>query len=731
MKKGALLFALVFVLGAEFGIAQKKLTLEDIYQNNIFTMSTVEGLQWMKNGNYYTSLVKNTETQSQDIFKYSTTSGLVVDTVIQGHKLILPGMETPIKIDSYSFNFDETKLLIASEKESIYRRSSMAVNYIYDLKTKKLSRLVEGTKQSFATFSPQGSRIAFVRDNNIYIKDILKDELIEVTTDGKKNEIINGFADWVYEEELSLSQAFFWSPDGLQMAYLKFDESEVPTYNMQKWTGLYPEDYTFKYPKAGEKNSIVTAHIYDLATGNTREIKIAGDGTDVYLARMQWLPVDHTVSIIRLNRLQNLLEVFHYNTDTKNIRRVYAEKSDTYIDIDQVDDLHYLRDGRSFLMSSEKSGFKHLYHYSIEGHLLREITTGDWSVSEFVGINEERNILYYLSTEISSTEKHLYSIHLNGKSKQQLSIMPGTHKANFSPDFKYYISTSSNVHEPPKTTLYRSNAKIIKTLIENSKSLKQAEEYAFAKTEFFYIPLTNGDSLNAYIMKPFDFDPEKSYPVLMHVYGGPGSQYVVNQWNNNMWHHLLTQHGYIVVCVDNRGTGGKGKSFQHITYKQLGKYESEDQIAAAKYISAWPFVDKDRIGIWGWSYGGYMSSLCLFLGHDVFKAAIAVAPVTNWRYYDTIYTERYLQRPQDNPSGFDDFSPVNHAANLSGAFLLIHGTGDDNVHFQNAVELQNALIIANKQFNSFYYPDRNHSIYGGNTRLHLYTMMTKFIVENL
>jgi dipeptidyl-peptidase 4 len=290
MKKGALLFALVFVLGAEFGIAQKKLTLEDIYQNNIFTMSTVEGLQWMKNGNYYTSLVKNTETQSQDIVKYSTTSGLVVDTVIQGHKLILPGMETPIKIDSYSFNFDETKLLIASEKESIYRRSSMAVNYIYDLKTKKLSRLVEGTKQSFATFSPQGSRIAFVRDNNLYIKDILKDELIEVTTDGKKNEIINGFADWVYEEELSLSQAFFWSPDGLQMAYLKFDESEVPTYNMQKWTGLYPEDYTFKYPKAGEKNSIVTAHIYDLATGNTREIKIAGDGTDVYLARMQWLP---------------------------------------------------------------------------------------------------------------------------------------------------------------------------------------------------------------------------------------------------------------------------------------------------------------------------------------------------------------------------------------------------------------------------------------------------------
>jgi dipeptidyl-peptidase-4 len=731
MKKGALLFALFFILSAGFSMAQKKLTLEDIYQNNLFTTSTVQGLHWMKNGNYYTSLVKNAYTQSQDIIKYSTTTGLVVDTVIQGHRLILPDMKVPIKIDSYSFNSDETKLLIASEKESIYRRSSMAINYIYDLKTRKLSRLVDGPKQSFATFSPQGSKIAFVRDNNIYIQDLLKDELIEVTTDGKKNEIINGSADWVYEEELSLSKAFFWSPDGSMMAYLRFDEREVPTYNMQKWNGLYPEDYIFKYPKAGEKNSVVAAHVYDLATGNTREIKIVNDGGDVYLARMQWLPTGRTVSIIRMNRLQNMLEVFHYDTDTEKIRRVYAEKSDTYIDIDQVDDLTYLRDGKSFLISSEKSGFKHLYHYTIEGHLIRQITTGNWPVSEFVGINEERSIVYYLSNEISSTEKHLYSILLNGKSKQHLSKMAGTHTATFSNDFKYYISTSSNINVPPKTILHRANGKPVKILIENSKSLKQSEEYGFAKTTFFHIPLAADDSLNAYIMKPFDFDPEKSYPVLMYVYGGPGDQKVMNQWNNDMWHHLLTQHGYIVVCVDNRGTGGKGKDFQHITYKQLGKYESDDQIAAAKYISAWPFVDKERIGIWGWSYGGYLSSLCLFLGHEVFKAAIAVAPVTNWRYYDTIYTERYLQRPQDNPTGYDDFSPVNHAEKLNGAFLLIHGTGDDNVHFQNAVELQNALIKANKQFSSFFYPDRNHSIYGGNTRLHLYTMMTKFIVENL
>ena len=731
MKKGALLLALALLLTAGGAAAQKRLTLEDIYQNNIFTLSDVKGLHWMKNGNYYTSLISNAVTKSQDIIKYSTTTGQVVDTVIQGHRLRLPEKIGPIKIDSYTFNFDETKLLIASEKESIYRRSSMAVNYIYDLETKTLSRLVDGPKQSFATFSPQGLKVGFVRNNNIYIKDIVKDELIEVTTDGKKNEIINGFADWVYEEELSLSQAFFWSPDGSMMAYLKFDESEVPLYNMQIWKGLYPEDYTFKYPKAGEKNSVVTAHLYDLASGNTREIKIVGDGSDVYLPRMQWLPTGRTVSIIRMNRLQNMLEVFHFNTDTEVMRRVYAEKSNTYIDIDQVDDLTYLRDGKSFLMSSERSGFKHLYHYSVEGHLIRQITSGNWAVSDFIGINEDRRLLYYLSTENSSIERHLYSIDLNGKSKNQLSRIPGTHTANFSTDFKYYINTSSNVNEPPKTTLFHANGKPVKILAENSKSLKQSEEYGFAETTFFHIPLADGDSLNAYVMKPFDFRQDQNYPVLMYVYGGPGSQYVMNQWNINMWHHLLTQQGYIVVCVDNRGTGGKGKKFQHITYKKLGKYESEDQIAAAKYISEWPFIDKERIGIWGWSYGGYMSSLCLFLGHDVFKAAIAVAPVSNWRFYDTIYTERYLQRPQDNASGYDDHSPVNHADKLQGSFLLIHGTGDDNVHFQNAVELQNALIKANKQFSSFYYPDRNHSIHGENTRLHLYTMMTKFIVENL
>ncbi len=724
----------IFIVGALLIIslntqAQKKLTLEDIYEKNIFRINTVHGLTWMKNGNYYTSLKRN-DSGTQDIIKYSTTTGEAIETIVEGTELIPEDKTDPIQINSYSFDRAESKLLISTETDRIYRRSSKSVNYIYDIASGNLNLLVEGEKQSYATFSPDGSKVAFVRQNNLYFKVLTSDELVQVTNDGEYNKIINGFADWVYEEELSLSKAFCWSPDGSKIAFLRFDESEVPVYNLQKWNDLYPEDYKFKYPKAGEKNSDVTLHIYDLISRKTNEVKV-GDERDVYLARLKWLPVGNVISVIRLNRLQNQLDIFHHNCETESTDIVYSEKTDTYIDIDQVDDLTYLENGQSFIMSSERSGYKHLYRYTIDGKLINQITYGTWSVTDFEGVDERRQIMYYTSTEVSSTERHLYAVSLKGRGKKKLTKLPGTNRTSFSSDFRYFINTHSSIGTPSKTVLYRSNGREVKVLAENSEYHQQSKDYGFASTEFFYVPLESGDSLNAYIMKPTDFDEDKKYPVLMFVYGGPGSQNVMNRWNSNMWHHLLTQKGYIVVCVDNRGTGGKGKSFQHITYKNLGKYESQDQINAAKYISDWNFVDKNRIGIWGWSYGGYMSSLCLMLGNEVFKTAIAVAPVTNWRYYDTIYTERYLQKPQDNPGGYDDYSPVSHANKLKGNLLMIHGTGDDNVHFQNAVELQKALINANKQFDSFFYPDRNHGIYGGNTRLHLYTMMTKFIEENL
>lgn len=731
MKRN-LLIALTLTLFSGLSSAQeyKKLTLENMYENNIFKINSVRGLKWMQDGSYYTSLVRNKTSEFQDILKYSTASGEVSDTLIYGHKLIPANESAPISIKSYEFNDDESKLLISTDVTRIYRRSSKAINYVYDFASKKLKLLVGGDKQSFATFSPNSSKVGFVRDNNLYIKDLKTDELIAVTSDGNKNEIINGFADWVYEEELSLSKSFFWSPDGSKIAFLKFNEKEVPVYNMQKWNGLYPEDYTFKYPKAGEKNSVVTVHIYDLNTKKTIQLP-TGEEEDVYVARLQWLPAGSMVSIVRLNRLQNKLDIFHGDIATGKTKIIYTDQSETYIDIDQVDDLTYLSDEKSFLISSEKTGFKHLYHYSIEGKLIGQVTRGDWMVTDFEGINEKKDELYYTATKISSLERHLYRANLKGNVHKKLSVLPGTHSASFSHDLKYYISTHSSIDTPSKTTLHNAKGRIIKVLAENEDYLKQSKTYGFASTEFFKIDIESGESLNAYMMKPVGFNSSIKYPVLMFVYGGPGSQNVMNRWNSRTWHHYLTQQGYIVVCVDNRGTGGKGRDFQHVTYKQLGKYESEDQITSAKYLATLPFINKKRIGIWGWSYGGYMSSLSLLLGNDVFKAAIAVAPVTNWRYYDTIYTERYLQKPQDNPAGYDDYSPKTHVDKLKGSLLLIHGTGDDNVHFQNAVEFQNALIKANKQFDSFYYPNRNHGIYGGNTQLHLYTMMTNFILNNL
>lgn len=734
MVRICLIICIIFTL-ASHGTSQdyKPLTLEDIYQNNTFQLNTVRAFRWMNDGSYYTSLKKNEITGFTDLLKYSTTTGQVVDTLIYGDQLITERGETPISIDKYQFNSDETKVLISSQHERIYRRSSKAINYIYDLKSRQLKLLVEGDKQSYATFSPDGTKVAFVRENNLFMVNIEDGNLSAVTTDGKKNQIINGFADWVYEEELSLSKVFYWAPDGSKLAYMRFDESKVPMYNMQKWNGLYPEDYTFKYPKAGETNSDVSLHVYDVASKKTIEVSIDNE-KDIYIARAQWLPDGKSLSIIKLNRLQNKLQIYQGDPVSGKSKLIYTDIADTYIDIDQVDDLTYLSDGQSFIISSERSGYKHLYHYSIDGDLIRQITSGNWGVVDFSGIDEGKKLLYYRSNEISSIEKHIYVVDLKGKKSKRLSNKAGVHSVDFSSDFKYYTSTHSSSSSPPRTALFSHKGEEIKVLRENDDAITKGEAYGFGKIEFFRIAAANGDSLNCYMIKPTDFDNSKKYPLLMHTYGGPGSQRVMNQWssvNGNLWHHYLTQQGYIVACVDNRGTGGKGRDFQHITYERLGKFESEDQINAAKHFATLPYIDEDRVGIWGWSYGGYLSSLSLLLGNDVFKAAISVAPVTNWRYYDTIYTERYLGKPQDNPDGYDQYSPKTHVEKLEGSLLLIHGTGDDNVHFQNAVEFQNALIKANKQFDSFYYPNRNHGIYGGNTRLHLYTMMSNFILEKL
>lgn len=709
-------------------VAQKKnVSLDEVWTKFAFSQKQVRSINWMKDGSFYSAL------ENGRIVKHQVTDGAAVETLFD-EGVSVENLGQKITIADYTLSSNEQKILIETDPEQIYRRSSRAENFVYDIKTKKLTKLSAGGKQSFATFSPDGTKIAFVRQNNLFMVDLNTMSERQITTDGKWNNIINGMCDWVYEEEFSFAKAFFWSPDSRKIAFFTFDESKVPEYNMQMWGKLYPTDYRYKYPKAGEPNSTVSISVYNLVDTKTVKMDL-GKETDLYIPRIRWTINTNVLSISRLNRYQNKMELIHADAFTGKTTTILIEESRTYVDVENFgDDLTYLADGKSFIMSSEKDGYKHLYQYDMSGREVRQITTGKWEVDNFYGIDESSNTLYFTSTEIASIERHLYSISLDGKVKKKLSIDRGVNSANFSPDFKYFILNNSASNSPLKVSLYRSsNAQLVKVLEDNADLRARLTGYTISPKEFTVIKTADGVELNSWIIKPANFDPNKKYPLLMFVYGGPGSQQVLNQYDgaNFYWYQILAQKGYIVACVDNRGTGGRGSEFKKCTYLNLGKLEVRDQIESAKYFGKLPFIDATRIGIQGWSYGGFMASNCLFQGADVFKAAIAVAPVTNWRYYDTVYTERFLRTPQENPSGYDDNSPVTHAKNLKGNFLLVHGTGDDNVHFQNAVALEDALIKNNKQFQSFYYPNKNHGIAGGNTRLHLYTMMTNFLEKNL
>ncbi|WP_111669272.1 S9 family peptidase [Algoriphagus litoralis] len=701
----------------------KKVTLEDVFKKGTFSQKSVYGINWMKDGQYYSSLVQKSGAPA--VVKINLATGEEAGVLLDGSAL-------GVNFSSYSFNADESKALIATDVESIYRRSSKGIFYVVDMASGQKQELMNGEKISYATLSPDNDKVAFVKENNLYIVELATNKLTQITTDGAWNKVINGSADWVYEEEFSMAQAFKWSPDGKKIAFIRFDETQVPEFNMQIWGPLYPQDYKFKYPKAGEKNALVSIHVYDLTSGKTQKVD-AGTETDIYLPRIYWTKDANQLAFIRMNRLQNQLDLFHADATTGESKLIISDTSKTYVDLDYNDDLQYLSDGKSFIRTSEQDGFKHIYHHNMDGSLIRQITSGNWEVSSMVGIDEKAKKLYFISTEASPLERNFYVINLDGKGKKSLTPAKGTHTINMSGDHRFFIDYYSTTDSPVNVTLNEASGKVIKVL-ENNQALKdKLAGFALGKKEFFSFATVDGTELNGYIIKPADFDPTKKYPVLMYVYGGPGSQNVLNSWGGtrDFWHQQLAAEGIIVACVDNRGTGGRGRDFKHSTYANLGKLETIDQIEGAKFFAKMPFVDASRIGIWGWSYGGYMSSLALMKGNDVFKTAIAVAPVTTWRYYDTIYTERYLQTPQLNAAGYDDNSPITHVNMLKGNFLLIHGTGDDNVHFQNSVDLVNALIAADKQFETFYYPNRNHGIYGGNTTWHLYTQMTDFLKRKL
>lgn len=718
----------LFILISITIYAQKKdVSVSDVWQRYSFFARSTGGLRSMNDGAHFTVLDR--DQNGPKIDKYSYESGEKVETILSAAN-VSAGNGAPLNFDSYQFNADESKVLLGTSTESIYRHSSRSNYYVFDLKSKVLTALKADSKQQLADFSPSENKVAFVHENRMHIQD-LEDGSISSFGNGEKNKFIAGAVDWVYEEEFSFHKGFHWSPEGNYIAYYQFDESEVPTFSMDVFAnGLYPQQEVFKYPKAGEVNSIVSIHIYDVKNNKDWEVKLPVDYE--YIPRIKWTSEDDELVVFTLNRHQDHLQLWEVEVedDELEVEMLLEEKAPHYLEIH--DNLTFLEDN-SFIWTSEQDGFNHIYHYDDDGDLIRQITKGDWEVTTYYGMDEDSKTLYYQAAERSPLERDVYSISLKGKNKKRLSTQDGTNSASFSKGFKFYINRYSAVDVPTYETLHRANGKLVRVINDNAAVKERLKGYNVSYKEFLQIPNEEGTMLNAWMIKPSDFDPSKSYPVLMFVYGGPGSQTVQNSYDagNGMWYQHLASKGYIVVSVDNRGTGARGRDFRTVTYQQLGKYEIADQIAAAKWLGNQDYVDANRIGIWGWSYGGYMSSLGITKGADVFKAAIAVAPVTNWRFYDNIYTERYMRTPQENADGYDDNSPINHVDKLEGAYFLVHGSADDNVHVQNTMRMIEALVQANKQFDLFIYPDKNHGIYGGNTRYHLYTKMTDFILENL
>ena len=729
MRLIKLLIAFLLPLTAVCQNAGNKITLDDILKSDIFYENGITQPTSMNDGQHYAVIEGGTE-----IVKYSYNTGRKVATLASVGQF---ADGTINFISNFEFDRSESKIIFYTDRQNIYRRSFTAKYYVWDIAAKKLTAVSNVRRQQVATLSPDGSMVAYVSDNNLYIRRLADGTETQVTTDGQKNSIINGIPDWVYEEEFEYNKAFCWSPDSRNLSWCRFDESEVPTYSFQMFAGrapmraenkLYPSDYTYKYPKAGECNSVVTVWNYNV--DNEKKTKIdVGPEPDQYIPRIMWSPAGKLV-VYRLNRLQNHLELLYADATTGTTQKFYDETNKWYIDESVFDYLTFNADGSKFIMVSERDGWNHIYLHKADGSLLNQVTKGEWDVTDFYGLDERTNTVFYQSAERGAAGRDVYSVKIDGSAKKQLSQHVGTNNFVFSSGFKYYISEFSNATTPTVYTLHERGGKLIRTLEANSALADTMKNRQFCPKEFLSFTTPDGVSLNAWMVKPYDFNPEKKYPVLMVQYSGPNSQQVLDVFDVG-WEQVLAANGYIVFCCDGRGTGARGEAFRKVTYLQLGKYELADQLNAANYLKSLPYIDTGRVGIWGWSFGGFMVLNCLTQGNGTFKAGIAVAPVTNWRYYDNIYTERFMRTPQENADGYDSNSPITHAADLQGNLLLIHGSADDNVHWQNSAEMCEALVQADKQFEYFVYTNRNHSIYGGNTRWHLYNKMLRFVLEKL
>ncbi len=702
---------ILFFLFITLTVSAQNITLEEIWSGKFYPKA-ISGITSMTNGKQYTTLSPN------GIDKYSYQTFEKIETVIQGN------------YTDYKYSPDEHYLLLETKATPIYRHSKLGVYTLYDVKSKSSYNIFNNKPIQEPTFSPDGTKIAFVFENNIYYQEIPSLKITQVTTDGQKNKIINGISDWVYEEELGFVRNFEWSPDGKSIAFVRFDESNVKEVDIPLYeNNLYPQHLIFKYPKAGEENSKVTLNIYNLEKNTVSPVSLE-NVENYYIVKIRFSP-DGSLLVLTSNRLQNKLDVSSLNPSAGNVKKLFSETSSTWIDTDDLF-LSFLSNG-DFILNSGKSGYNHLYLYDKTGKLIKQVTKGNWEVTEVYGVDNKGQNVYYQSTEKGPNNRVVGVADIKSGKQTILTQENGTHSASFSSDFSSFIDKFSTANTPPVYTLRSGTGAVLKTLEDNSGLLSFANKKEIRLLEFIDIPNGKGENLKAYVIKPKNFDSTKKYPVLMYTYGGPGIQTVNNSWDsfNYWWFQMLAQQGYIVVSVDGRGTGGRGEAFKKVTYKQTGKLELEDQVAAAKWLQSQSYVDANRVGIWGWSFGGYLTSLCMTKGNGLFKMGIAVAPVTNWRYYDTIYTERFLQTPQENPSGYDDNSPINFVKNLQGNFLIIHGTADDNVHFQNSIEMIEALTQEAKQFDMAIYPDKNHGIYGGKTRYQLYQKMTNYIKANL
>lgn len=738
----SLVLGITFAFTAPAGLSAQadsaQLSVHRIFGTRDFRSESFGPTRWLEEGAAYTTVEDAAEGGGSDIVRYDTQTG--ARTILVPARQMTPaGDTTALNIEDYHWSDDMERLLIYTNSERVWRQNTRGDYWVLDRGSGKLRQLggtgAEPSTLMFAKFSPGGERVAYVRENNIYVEDLSSGAITALTSDGSRT-IINGTFDWVYEEELGLRDGFRWSPDGQRIAYWQLNADSVRTFALINYTdSLYSQVQEIQYPKAGESNSAARIGVVPSTGGETLWFDIEGDPRNHYLARMDWAASSDEVSIQRLNRLQNTLELLLGDAATGEVETILIEKDSAWVEI--VDNLIWLDEGESFLWLSERDGWNHAWRVSRDGDEVELLTSGDWDIASVEGTGPDEEFLYYLASPDNPAERYLYRISLDGSGTEERltpDSLSGTNSYNIAPSFEYAFHSYSTFTTPPVVNLIRlPEHEVIRTVVDNDSLFAAVEELKRGPVEFFKVETADGISLNGWVMKPVNFDPEKQYPVLFYVYGGPGSQTVLDSWGGSryLWHLLLTQKGYAVASVDNRGTGMRGRDWRKIIYGRLGVIETKDQAGAAQVISQWPWVDSSRVGIWGWSYGGFMTLNALFRAPDVYSMGIAVAPVTHWKYYDNIYTERYNGLPQTNAEGYDAGSPLSYVDSLRGDLLVIHGSGDDNVHFQNTEALVNALVKAGKQFQLMEYPNRTHGISGGNTREHLYNLMLEYLNEHL